>query len=85
MEKATRPNILAMLWLSYAGIFFPQVTKNRIQSFWDYGIVMLDQSKGLVQENLIFQGRCKKTILQQVSNAEECIVQNNKLLTFKKK
>ncbi|XP_043403196.1 F-box only protein 10 isoform X5 [Chelonia mydas] len=62
-----------------------KVTKNRIQSFWDYGIVMLDQTKGLVQENLIFQGRAKKTILQQVSNAEDCIVQNNKLLTFKSK
>ncbi|XP_043370359.1 F-box only protein 10 isoform X3 [Dermochelys coriacea] len=62
-----------------------KVTKNRIQSFWDYGIVMLDQTKGLVQENLIFQGRTKKTILQQVSNAEDCIVQNNKLLTFKSK
>ncbi|KAM9137622.1 F-box only protein 10 isoform 2-T2 [Pangshura tecta] len=62
-----------------------KVTKNRIQSFWDYGIVMLDQTKGLVQENLIFQGRSKKTILQQVSNAEDCIVQNNKLLTFKSK
>ncbi|XP_038625847.1 F-box only protein 10 [Tachyglossus aculeatus] len=62
-----------------------KVTKNRIQSFRDYGIVMLGQTKGLVQENLIFQGKSKKTILQQVSNLEGCVVQNNKLLAFKKK
>uniref|UniRef100_A0A8D0L6I4 F-box protein 10 n=1 Tax=Sphenodon punctatus TaxID=8508 RepID=A0A8D0L6I4_SPHPU len=62
-----------------------KVTKNRIQSFRDYGIAMLDQTKGLVQENLIFQGKSQKTILQQVSSAEDCIVQNNKLLVFRKK
>ncbi|XP_075787353.1 F-box only protein 10 isoform X1 [Pelodiscus sinensis] len=60
-----------------------KVTKNRIQSFGDYGIAMLDQSKGLVQDNLIFQGRSQKTILQQVSTAEDCVVQNNQLLTAK--
>uniref|UniRef100_A0A7M4EZG7 F-box protein 10 n=1 Tax=Crocodylus porosus TaxID=8502 RepID=A0A7M4EZG7_CROPO len=62
-----------------------KVTKNRIQALQDYGILILDQTKGLVQDNLIYQGKSKKTILQQVSNAEDCIVQNNKLLTFKRK
>ncbi|XP_025955116.1 F-box only protein 10 isoform X1 [Dromaius novaehollandiae] len=62
-----------------------QVTKNRIQSFRDYGIVLFDQVKGLVQENLIFQGRSKKSILQPISNTEDCIVQNNILLTLKKR
>uniref|UniRef100_G3WUF1 F-box only protein 10 n=2 Tax=Sarcophilus harrisii TaxID=9305 RepID=G3WUF1_SARHA len=61
-----------------------KITKNRIHSFRDYGIVMLDHVKGLVQENMIFQGKAKKTILQQVSNLEDCLVQNNKLLAFKK-
>ncbi|XP_051851947.1 F-box only protein 10 [Antechinus flavipes] len=61
-----------------------KITKNRIHSFRDYGIVMLDHVKGLVQENMIFQGKTKKTILQQVSNLEDCLVQNNKLLAFKK-
>ncbi|NXG57782.1 FBX10 protein, partial [Hemiprocne comata] len=61
------------------------VTKNRIQSFWDYGIALFDEAKGLVQENLIFQGRSKKSILRPMSNAEDCIIQNNVLLTFRKR
>ncbi|XP_074063709.1 F-box only protein 10 isoform X3 [Macrotis lagotis] len=61
-----------------------KITKNRIHSFRDYGIVMLDHVKGVVQENMIFQGKTKKTILQQVSNLEDCLIQNNKLLAFKK-
>nr|XP_033773165.1 F-box only protein 10 isoform X1 [Geotrypetes seraphini]XP_033773167.1 F-box only protein 10 isoform X1 [Geotrypetes seraphini] len=62
-----------------------KITKNRIQSCHDYGITLLDQTKGLVQENLIFQGKSGKSILQQVSNIEDCIVQHNKLLDYKKK
>uniref|UniRef100_A0A8C0BKF5 F-box protein 10 n=1 Tax=Buteo japonicus TaxID=224669 RepID=A0A8C0BKF5_9AVES len=49
-----------------------KVTKNRIQSFQDYGIALFDEAKGLVQENLIFQGRSKKSILRLMSNAEDC-------------
>ncbi|KAG8130350.1 hypothetical protein E2320_016948, partial [Naja naja] len=62
-----------------------KVTKNRIHSFRGYGIEMLDQTKALVQDNLIFQGKSKKTILQQVSSMEDCVVQNNKILAFRKK
>ncbi|NXS46866.1 FBX10 protein, partial [Balaeniceps rex] len=62
-----------------------KVTKNRIQSFQDYGIALFDEAKGQVQENLIFQGRSKKSILRPMSNAEDCIIQNNMLLTFKKR
>ncbi|KAM8961348.1 F-box only protein 10 isoform 1-T1 [Pelodytes ibericus] len=62
-----------------------KVTRNRIQSVNDYGIALLDQTKGLVQENIIFQGKSGKNILQQLSNNEDCIVQHNKLLTFKRK
>ncbi|NXK13040.1 FBX10 protein, partial [Herpetotheres cachinnans] len=62
-----------------------KVTKNRIQSFRDYGIALFDEAKGLVQDNLIFQGRSKKFILRPMSNAEDCIVQDNVLLTFKKR
>ncbi|KAG8454971.1 hypothetical protein GDO86_001260 [Hymenochirus boettgeri] len=62
-----------------------KVTRNRIQSIHDFGIALRDQAKGLVQENMIFQGKSGNNILQQVSNAEDCIVQHNKLLTFKKK
>ncbi|NXL64807.1 FBX10 protein, partial [Chordeiles acutipennis] len=62
-----------------------KVTKNRIQSFQDYGIALFDDAKGLVQENLIFQGRSKKSILRPVSNAEDCVVQNNTLLSFRKR
>ncbi|XP_072716972.1 F-box only protein 10 isoform X1 [Ciconia boyciana] len=62
-----------------------KVTKNRIQSFRDYGIALFDEAKGLVQENLIFQGRSRKSILRPMSNAEDCIIQNNMLLTFKKR
>uniref|UniRef100_F6PQB3 F-box protein 10 n=1 Tax=Monodelphis domestica TaxID=13616 RepID=F6PQB3_MONDO len=61
-----------------------KITKNRIHSSRDYGIVMLDQVRGQVQENTIFQGRTRKTILQQVSRLEDCLVQNNKLLAFRK-
>ncbi|KAM8982888.1 LOW QUALITY PROTEIN: F-box only protein 10 [Ara ararauna] len=62
-----------------------QETKNRIQSFWNYGIALFDKARVVVQENLIFQGRSKKSILQPISNAEDCIIQNNMLLTFKKR
>ncbi|KAM6187750.1 LOW QUALITY PROTEIN: F-box only protein 10 [Sarcoramphus papa] len=62
-----------------------KVTKNRIQSFRDYGIALFGEAKGLVQENLIFQGRSKKSILRPISNAEDCVIQNNVLLTFKKR
>ncbi|XP_065511852.1 F-box only protein 10 isoform X2 [Caloenas nicobarica] len=62
-----------------------KVTKNRIQSFRDYGIALFDEAKGLVQENLIFQGRSKKSILRPISNAEDCVIQNNVLLSFKKR
>ncbi|XP_009874986.1 PREDICTED: F-box only protein 10, partial [Apaloderma vittatum] len=62
-----------------------KVTKNRIQSFQDYGIALFDEAKGLVQENLIFQGRSKKSILRPVSNAEDCIIQNNVLVNLKKR
>ncbi|XP_053144820.1 F-box only protein 10 isoform X2 [Hemicordylus capensis] len=62
-----------------------KITKNRIYCFRGYGIEMLDQTKALVQDNLIFQGKSKKTILQQVSSTEGCIIQNNKLLALKKR
>ncbi|KAM6229964.1 F-box only protein 10 isoform 1-T2 [Porphyrio hochstetteri] len=62
-----------------------KVTKNRIQSFLNYGIALFDEAKGLVQENLIFQWRSKKSILRPVSNAEDCVIQNNVLLTLKKR
>ncbi|NXS94217.1 FBX10 protein, partial [Jacana jacana] len=62
-----------------------KVTKNRIQSFRDYGIALFDEAKGVVQENLIFQGRSQKSILRPVSNAEDCIIQNNVLLTLNKR
>lgn len=59
------------------------MTKNRIQSFQDYGTALFDGAKGPVQENLIFQGLSTKSILQPLSNAEDYIVQNNVLLIFK--
>ncbi|KAF7241212.1 F-box only protein 10 [Varanus komodoensis] len=62
-----------------------KVTRNRIHSFRGYGIEMLDQTKAFVQDNLIFQGKSKKGILQQVSSMEGCVVLNNKLLAFKKR
>ncbi|NXE29175.1 FBX10 protein, partial [Ardeotis kori] len=62
-----------------------KVTKNRIQSFRDYGIALFDEAKGLVQENLIFQGTSKKSVLRPVSNAEDCIIEKNVLFTFKKR
>ncbi|XP_078532367.1 F-box only protein 10 [Lissotriton helveticus] len=62
-----------------------KITRNRIHSFNDYAIALLDQSKGLVQENLIFQGKTGKSILQQLSNTEDCIVQHNKILAYKQR
>lgn len=62
-----------------------QVTKNRIQSFWNYGIALFNEARVVVQENLIFQGRSKKSILRLISNAEDCIIQNNMLFTFKER
>ncbi|KAM5194702.1 F-box only protein 10 [Mantella aurantiaca] len=62
-----------------------KVTRNRIQALRDFGIALVDQTKGLVQENIIFEGKSGQNILQQMSNNEDCIVQHNKLLTFKKR
>ncbi|XP_041082160.1 F-box only protein 10 isoform X1 [Polyodon spathula] len=62
-----------------------KVMKNRIQSHHDYGIAVLDQVKGLVQDNLIFQGKSSKAVIQKMPMAEECIVQNNELLAFNSK
>ncbi|XP_054843097.1 F-box only protein 10 [Eublepharis macularius] len=62
-----------------------KVTKNRIHSFRGYGIEMLDQTKGVVQDNVIFQGKSKRAILQQTSCGDGCIIQNNKFIAFKKK
>lgn len=46
---------------------------------------MLDQTKALVQDNLIFQGKSKKSILQQMSSSEGCIIQSNKVVALKKR
>lgn len=62
-----------------------QVTKNRIQSLHDYGIAILDQAKGSVQENQIFRGKSGKTILEKTANLEECTVQSNEILTCNKR
>ncbi|KAF5917779.1 hypothetical protein HPG69_013616, partial [Diceros bicornis minor] len=62
-----------------------KVIKNRIHSFRAYGIAVRGRAKALVQENIIFQGKTNKTIFQQISNNRECIMQNNKVLVFKKK
>ncbi|KAL8202880.1 UNVERIFIED_CONTAM: hypothetical protein K2H54_028392 [Gekko kuhli] len=62
-----------------------KVNRNRIHSFRGYGIEMLEQTKGVVQDNVIFQGKSKRAILQQTSSGDGCIVQNNKLIAFKKK
>ena len=61
-----------------------QVIKNRIHSFRASGIAVQGHAKALVQENTIFQGRTNKTIFQQSSNNQECIIQNNRFLVFKK-
>ncbi|KAJ6652910.1 hypothetical protein lerEdw1_010522 [Lerista edwardsae] len=62
-----------------------KITKNRIHSLRGYGIEMLDQTKALVQDNLIFQGKSKKSILQQMSSSEGCIIQSNKVVALKKR
>lgn len=62
-----------------------QVIKNRIHSFRAYGIAVQGRAKALLQENTVFQGKTNKTIFQQISNNQECIMQNNKFLVFKKK
>uniref|UniRef100_A0ACB8ETH3 Uncharacterized protein n=1 Tax=Sphaerodactylus townsendi TaxID=933632 RepID=A0ACB8ETH3_9SAUR len=62
-----------------------KVIRNRIHSFRGYGIEVLDQTKGMVQDNVIFQGKAKNAILQQTYSGDGCIVQNNKLIAFKKK
>ncbi|XP_041041777.1 F-box only protein 10 isoform X1 [Carcharodon carcharias] len=61
-----------------------KVTKNRIQSLHDYGIAILDQAKGAVQENQIFQGKVGKTILEKTENPERCTVQSNEILACSK-
>ncbi|XP_010003835.1 PREDICTED: F-box only protein 10 [Chaetura pelagica] len=85
---ARHPISVALLELNsinHNGELILQVTKNRIQSFRDYGIALFDEAKGLVKENLIFQGRSKKSILRPMSNAGDCIIQNNVFLTFRKR
>ncbi|KAJ7335236.1 hypothetical protein JRQ81_013177 [Phrynocephalus forsythii] len=63
----------------------PLITKNRIHSLRGHGIEILDVTKALVQDNLIFQGKTKKSILQQGSKTEGCVVGNNKVLAFRKR
>ncbi|XP_061056207.1 F-box only protein 10 isoform X3 [Eubalaena glacialis] len=62
-----------------------KVIKNRIHSFRAYGIAVQGRAKALLQENTVFQGKTNKTVFQQISNNQECIMQNNKFLVFKKK
>ncbi|XP_066895811.1 F-box only protein 10 isoform X5 [Kogia breviceps] len=62
-----------------------KVIKNRIHSFRAYGIAVQGHAKALLQENTVFQGKTNRTIFQQISNNQECIMQNNKFLVFKKK
>uniref|UniRef100_A0A8C6DIL3 F-box only protein 10 n=1 Tax=Moschus moschiferus TaxID=68415 RepID=A0A8C6DIL3_MOSMO len=61
-----------------------KVIKNRIHSFRASGVAVQGHAKALVQENTIFQGRTNKTIFQQSSNNQECVIQNNRFLVFKK-
>ncbi|XP_043915731.1 F-box only protein 10 [Protopterus annectens] len=62
-----------------------KVLRNRIQSVHNFAVAILDQAKGLVQDNTIFQGKSEKNILQQLVNTEDCTIQNNEFLAYKKK
>ncbi|MBN3326107.1 FBX10 protein, partial [Atractosteus spatula] len=59
-----------------------QVVRNRIQSLHGFGVAVLDEVKGLVQDNLIFQGKAGKSLIHKTAAAEDCIVLNNELLAF---
>ncbi|XP_069047761.1 F-box only protein 10 [Lepisosteus oculatus] len=59
-----------------------RVVRNRIQSLHGFGVAVLDEVKGLVQDNLIFQGKAGKSLIHKTAAAEDCIVLNNELLAF---
>ncbi|XP_066576661.1 F-box only protein 10 [Amia ocellicauda] len=62
-----------------------KVMKNRVQSLHGCGIAVLDQVRGMVQDNLIFQGKAGKALIHKTTAAQECVVQNNELLAFSRK
>ncbi|MBN3310242.1 FBX10 protein, partial [Amia calva] len=48
-----------------------QVMKNRVQSLHGCGIAVLDQVRGMVQDNLIFQGKAGKALIHKTTAAQE--------------
>ncbi|XP_064200426.1 F-box only protein 10-like isoform X1 [Anguilla rostrata] len=59
-----------------------KVLRNRVQSARGCGIVVLEQVKGVVQENLVFQGwaGCTKPLLHRDPGNNTCVLLNNTLL-----
>ncbi|KAJ8385151.1 hypothetical protein AAFF_G00192020 [Aldrovandia affinis] len=59
-----------------------RVLRNRVQSARGCGIVVLEQVKGVVQENLVFQGWASSTkpLLHRDPGNNTCLLHNNTLL-----
>ncbi|XP_073698492.1 F-box only protein 10 [Garra rufa] len=60
-----------------------KVLRNRVQALRGYGICVKERVRGVVQENLVYQGHSMSTKTPIRTNAQnlECVVLNNSLLT----
>lgn len=60
-----------------------QVLRNRVQALRGYGISVNEQVRGVVQENLVYQGlpTNTKAAIRTTPRNLECVVLNNSLLT----
>ncbi|CAM4496797.1 unnamed protein product [Leuciscus chuanchicus] len=59
-----------------------KVLRNRVQALRGYGISIKERVRGVVQENLVYQGHptCTKTPIRTNTQNMECVVLNNSLL-----
>lgn len=59
-----------------------QVLRNRVQALRGYGISVKERVRGVVQENLVYQGHptSTKTPIRTNTQNMECVVLNNSLL-----
>lgn len=75
-------NILPLCILSELCDFCLQVVRNRVQPAQGCGIALLGPVKGVVHDNILFQGHPenKKPLLHADAGNETCVLRNNSIL-----
>lgn len=76
--------MLFMRWEQKFLFFFfsLQVLRNRVQPTQGWGIAVLGPAKGVVHDNLLYQGHPgnKKTLLHMDPGNDGCVLRNNSVL-----